>query len=342
MSHHERSYKRLPGKYKKFYSIRTLWQAPDHLLSVDTTLSAEYYKRFYYNDIQALLVVRTDTGQLWNALFGVFALPPGLLAAIAFANDNPAGAGVGSIIAVLFLILLVVNIVRGPTCVTLLQTAVQIEKLLSLGRLKTANRALDRIRPQIETAQGPLAVPVRSAVEARVAEAAVAATALAPVRPAVSQTSAPAGPISLLWHRLLFGLLVLGGGAVALLPVLHRPAPAVVAGFLFLAATAMVIVALVRQQGAGLRTSLRAATWVALGLVVVDGIESYVVYLIAAARHPEHAFNQWELFKVTAQMHAIDHPVMFCFNLLFAVTSIGIGLLGLVFARGGGRSGTAR
>jgi hypothetical protein len=337
MSHDERPYQRLPGKYKKFYSVRTLWQGADHLLSVDATLSAEYYKRFYYKDIQAVLVRRTDTGRLWNVLFGLFALVPGLLAALAVANDKPAGAGVGTIIAVLFLILLVLNIVRGPTCETLLQTAVQVEKLPSLGRLKAAKRALDRIRPRIEAAQGPLAVAPRAATGV-----ATATTPVGSVRLAVSQTSAPAAPISLLWHRLLFGLLVLGGSATGLLLVVHHPAPGFVAGLLFLGATAMVVGALVRQQGAGLATSLKVATWSALALVLVEGIKSYVFYFVAAVRHPQYAFKQWELIKAAMGMDVVDHPAIMGCNLVIAATSIGIGVLGLVSTRGRGRSGTDR
>ena len=49
---------------------------------------------------------------------------------------------------------LLLNLLLGPTCVCYLRTAVQIDRLAAIRRVRRAERALDRLRPLIEAAQG--------------------------------------------------------------------------------------------------------------------------------------------------------------------------------------------
>jgi len=323
-----RPYKKLPGKYSRFYTVRTMWQAADHLLSVEASLTSEHYRRFYFKDIQALVVRQTNVGKIWNALLGGAALVPGLLAAFAVADGNDAGAGLGAVFAAFFLLLLVINVLRGPTCETHVQTAAQFEKIPSLWRWRTAVRALARLRPLIEAVQGPLAVPARFAAgepgmarpDTQARSKSFAAQALKPLP-------------SLLWHRTLFGLILLAGGAFLLLPVLGDPAPAVAAEVLLTGALGVVIVAMVRQQGSRLTPSLKTATWLALGLVLLEGIRGSVFFMLAAVRNPLVAHKHWELVQAMVRMYAMDHPVVTGVNLLMAAAGIGIGAMGLAVSR---------
>ncbi len=79
------TYQRLPGKKKGFLiGHHTLWQGPDHLLQIYSRLGVEDYKRFYFNDIQAIITRKTGTGRIQNIVIGalagllrLFAVTPG-------------------------------------------------------------------------------------------------------------------------------------------------------------------------------------------------------------------------------------------------------------------------
>ncbi len=78
-----KDYTRLPGRGLRYGGFRlfsraicTLWMGADHLLLVDRTGYTESYKRFYFADIQAIVVRRTsfsnyDHGSDWKPCFGI-------------------------------------------------------------------------------------------------------------------------------------------------------------------------------------------------------------------------------------------------------------------------------
>jgi len=161
MSKTVREYQRLPGRKRRFFGCNTLWLGKDHLLHIDSNVFAENYKRLYYSDIQAIITRKTDRGRNTNIVLGVFAG----LAALAHFGLRDAGAFVGGIIASLLLLGLVINWLRGPTCLCYVHTAVQRQRLPSLSRLRIAERAVNRLTPLVERAQGRLP-PVVSREEA--------------------------------------------------------------------------------------------------------------------------------------------------------------------------------
>jgi hypothetical protein len=135
-----------------------LWMGRDHLLSVSYQWYAETYKRFYYRDIRAITLCKTAAGRAINlAAAGLLAA----LALLAAAGQQWWGWGVtgwtvNGFVSIPFALILLANTLLGPTCVARLQTAVHDETLPSLGRLWTARRALRKLRPRIEEAQGAL------------------------------------------------------------------------------------------------------------------------------------------------------------------------------------------
>jgi hypothetical protein len=167
----EKEYQRLPPLLSRrrkqgLISVTTtrsrLWLGSDHLLCVDSIWYSEDYKRFYFRDIQAIVIRRTDKGRIVNAVFGVLAVPP-LIAAL---TTSGGWLVFWFIVAAFFLLLLLLNTLYGPTCVTHLRTAVQTEELASLGRLPRARKVLARLRPLIAQAQGelnPAEIPARMA-----------------------------------------------------------------------------------------------------------------------------------------------------------------------------------
>jgi hypothetical protein len=153
MTRKSKEYQKLPGTKKGLLFGRyTLWQGADHILHVYSRLGVEDYKRFYFNDIQAVVIRKTPVGQIQNALLGSFAL----LFTFATLTFNGGWSVFCEIAAGIMMVSLLVNFFRGPTCETRLMTAVQTEKMNSLHRLKNAFKAMDRLRPDIHSVQGKL------------------------------------------------------------------------------------------------------------------------------------------------------------------------------------------
>jgi len=131
----------------------SLWLGKDHLLCIDTSGYTENYKRFYYRDIQALIVRKTERYKWWGIATGVMAA--GCLSAAALTNEVVLKYILG-IVGGLFGLFFMINLGLGPTCNCQLQTAVQIEELPSLNRLRRWRKAMGRLRPLIAAAQGTL------------------------------------------------------------------------------------------------------------------------------------------------------------------------------------------
>jgi hypothetical protein len=136
-----------------FASASSLWLADDHLLCIDSNGYAESYRRFYFRDIQALILQRTARGEILSAILGFIALlfvVFCLLATVLWVRIL-----FGSI-AAFFGLCVLANWLCGPTCKCLLRTAVQEEELPSLRRVKWARRAMARLSELIAGAQGGL------------------------------------------------------------------------------------------------------------------------------------------------------------------------------------------
>ncbi|MGA9780158.1 MAG: hypothetical protein WBS33_18005 [Verrucomicrobiia bacterium] len=145
-------------------SRTSLWLGKDHLLCVDSSGYSETYKRFYFRDIQAISIQRTERRQWWTIILGFIAFIFFILTVISPPKTSPAQWSGGEIagalclggVTGLFLLLLLINLSFGPTCLCHLRTAVQIEELPSLNRLRRARKARARLRPLIVAAQGEL------------------------------------------------------------------------------------------------------------------------------------------------------------------------------------------
>ena len=134
-------------------SRSSLWLGKDHLLSVDTSGYTETYKRFYFRDVQAILVRQTN---YWIVVGVVFAGAAALSAAVAIGSDNAIVAWVFGSLAGLCAAGLLFDLAAGPTCSAHLKTAVQVEALPSLSRVRQSRKVLARLRPLFAQAQGHL------------------------------------------------------------------------------------------------------------------------------------------------------------------------------------------
>lgn len=150
-----RPYKRLPGRSNGLLNSSTLWEADDHLLLVESHRVTESYKRFFYRDIQAVVICQTKGGLVISIVLGVFTA---LFCVLAITSEAEPRIAFG-VVAAFLLLLTLINHFRGPTCRTTLQTAVQTQELLSLNRLRNARKVLLRIQPKIANAQQAVSSP---------------------------------------------------------------------------------------------------------------------------------------------------------------------------------------
>jgi hypothetical protein len=134
-----------------FMSRTSLWLGADHLLFVESNGYTEAYKRFYFRDIQALVVQKTQKAAIINA---VLAIPLVLILPFALGTQALGLKIFLFSLAGLFALILLVNLLLGRTCRCFLRTAVQIEQLPPLDRLGRAQKVFARLRPLIAAAQG--------------------------------------------------------------------------------------------------------------------------------------------------------------------------------------------
>lgn len=145
--------RRKPGFAVISVTRANLWLGKDHLLSVETEGYNERYKRFYFRDIQALIVRRTNRALVIGLITGMLTALFGVFAAVSSAVEGRWFFGIlTAVCAIPFLL----NLAYGPTCASQLRTAVQTEDVPSLSRVRRVRKVLRRIRPLIAEAQGQI------------------------------------------------------------------------------------------------------------------------------------------------------------------------------------------
>jgi hypothetical protein len=322
MTAEKSSYRRLPGKKKCFLiGHHTLWQGSDHLLQIYSRFGAEDYKRYYFDDIQAIITRKTGSGRIQNivlaALSGLFCL---------FAVTSGGGWSLfHAIIAAAIGLVLLINVLRGPTCETVLLTAVQAEKLHSLHRLKKTEPVMNRLRSIIERRQGRInparfdQQPLSSSGPRSVGSAGSA------IRRSPIAQKPERGRV----HLCLFALLVADGLIAVIGFMLTHVALTLLGSAVTMLLGICVVVALVKQHESNLKRPLRTLTWLALGYVCFSFIAGYIASMGIAFRHPEILRNQWELFKLFSSATPWESPLIMTVNIIAISGAAVIGIPGL-------------
>lgn len=158
------------AKKKGNFSLTSLHMGETHLLYVRHESIAESYKRFYYDEICALITVKTAVGLWLNIILGVGACS---LAVVALINWNsPIGSGpsiAAGISALILFGLLLHFTLQGATCQTVIQTAVNREVISCLDRIKKTEAILRLIGERITQVQGPMGTVESSAADTTLA-----------------------------------------------------------------------------------------------------------------------------------------------------------------------------
>lgn len=190
---------RARGQFAIVFANRScLWLADDHLLQVETNGFTEFYKRFYFRDIQTITFQQTNRYRWLTGITGGITLLFLLLTIVAlpkvaptqWAADEIGGGLVLGVITTIAGALMAVNLFRGPTCRCFLRTAVQIEELSSLSRVRRTRKILNQIRPLITAAQGQLAADEISARLREIINAPNPVQSLSPVAPSADPPAA--------------------------------------------------------------------------------------------------------------------------------------------------------
>jgi hypothetical protein len=151
----KKDYQRLPGegrKKRRFFGFTRLYLGKDHLLRVQNSAYTEDYRRFYFRDIQSIVIGINTRRERLCAGFVIAAL---FLLLFAFWKGGYWSVFF-MILASLFLLNALINWRRGPTCTCRIHTAASREELPSIGRLKNAMQVIAILKPLIAESQGRL------------------------------------------------------------------------------------------------------------------------------------------------------------------------------------------
>lgn len=296
MNQEKENYRRLPGRSRSYTSLfdpnrYQLWLGEDHLLHLSRTYFAENYKRFYLKDIQSLILTRTAAGRAVNAILIILTGLFGLLAlSLWISETGPRGLIIFlTIVAAFFGVLLVINTLLGPTCRCQLNTAVQIEPLPSLGRVRSAQKALAILKREIDFVQGTLTPEDLELTS----EEQTIQQASAHVRPHGSTLSGEAEPVrheSGTTHVIFFSLLVALALSTSIDIVAQHRIKNMFDMILGLATLVFAIAALVKQRNSDMPQQLKTTTWVVLGVLVISNFVATMIGAVYAGMHPEQ-FN---------------------------------------------------
>jgi hypothetical protein len=277
-------YQALPGRSVALAGYHRLYQGPDHLLLAANTGYSQNYRKFYFRDIQAIVVLQNQVRLVWNWIWGglLFCDLAGWLVVLAAVSSVQTGWLIFSVVVTFLLALpLLINMLLGPTCTCYLQTAVQIEPLPCLRRLRTADRVLRQIQPLLESAQGSLSSEDLQLLNPAAAPPVSGPSAVASP-PRAGQVLRP-GDRRL--HRLLSWLL-LADLPITLLALTGPRWTHIPSMILFSGTCIVAIIAAVRQRGTDLPIALRFLPWMTLGiggLSQAAGL-SYGIYLGAQGK----------------------------------------------------------
>lgn len=324
MARKAKRYRKL-AKTGGLFAYYSLWQGPDHLLSAETAMASEDYRRFYFHEIQAIIVQKTGMQHVYSLLFGL----PGVLALMVatLGDTTPQPWLIFSFLAGL---LLAINLFRGPTCVCHIRTAVQNVRIRALVRMRRLNKVLDQVQPLIAEAQANLprlapgdTAPAGASHMTRPPERGAGSAPTMPVTDAVSTRL----------HRILFGALVIQALLAGIEFYVSNLVYGIFATLFVMGVMILTVVALARQADSGINAAAKRFTWAALALVCLEVAAGYATSIWSYATHPELLENHWDLYEHLILLSPRDHVWLTGLSLTIIVAALGLGLGGLVSLR---------
>jgi hypothetical protein len=149
-------YRKLPGHRRGFIRGFSVWIGPDHLLAVNSMRFREEYKRYYFRDIQAIVIAESRRFHISTrtALIGYL----WLIAFVATFRLNYGPSVMGGFGIALVLAWIYISATCSCTC--RIHTAVSQDRLPSIYRIWTSRKFLRAVEAEIAKVQGALARPL--------------------------------------------------------------------------------------------------------------------------------------------------------------------------------------
>lgn len=332
-------YKRLAGSRRGYGKWHTLWLGDDHLLSVESTGYSEEYKRYYLKDIQAITSRRSAGGKVLNGIFGTM-VAISLLAGIGgYENGLTPVSVFAGIFGGFFLLLLLWNLFRGPTCRCHIRTPVGIDELPALDRVRSVKKALERVRPLIGQLQGEVSRKAITELTGKAKDEPPAypgGVAVKAVRPAGPAGENPVSTYQGGMHRGVFLLLIADAG-VTFLQTFHNSKSLVfLSTFVCLAFFCLAIISLVRQHNHPVSEPAKWLTWGGVATMVSGSAIGYFFMIFVNIEKFKGVTSQEQIFDFYAAIEPAKHPSYAAFLIIYAAIAAVIGISGL-FALGRGQ-----
>jgi hypothetical protein len=311
-----REYKRLPGRYRSSTGQRTLWLGADHLLAVDRIYFEERYRRFYFSDIQALIVQSTIRWHVTTLILIVLTLTLLTPGWFFWQKDEYEIAFIAILPAIFLFIVLVVNLIKGKSCRCLIQMKVGVHDLPSIRRVRQAGKILKRINPLVQTAQKGLQVSDQTIPVA--------------TKTVGKKKVEPLQTYSGRWHLSLY--IVLIGDLVGSVWHFLSPGKVLFIGNIFLGIAVLLlsIAGLVAQFNTRLPDSLRVSTWTIFGTSIAFMIVGYFyVMFFFMMKDPALLADQSRHFEVLSSLQLLEHPFLATITAIYVVVGLFCSVVGL-------------
>ncbi len=299
----EPQYRRMPGRSGLFVRD-SLWMSAGHLLSVRRNPFSESYRRFYFTDIQAIVI--TDLRDLWAPYGYAAAAFLIVTAATLVYTRHPVWGGLCTIVALAAFIVSR----HSADCACYLQTSVSSELLPSLRKRVDAGKAVALLKAEIEKVQGSVSGEVFEAVpiDSR-------ASRLAKAKPALRHCS---GQV----HWIAFALILVWGAitSLSLKGAVSLPL-GIAAGALSTVVLLLLILAAIQQRNSDLALSVRRLVYVGLAFYIASGLISFAVSINIA----------WRLGNgVKGSATIMNNPAFKAFQLIDLIAFSALGCTGLI------------
>lgn len=316
------SYKRLPGRGSKsgflhsFGGSCSLWLTDDHLLLIENNGISESYRRFYFRDIQAIVIQKTNYARNFNYI-AVFILFVTAIISLSHILGNGFLNSAVMFIFFISLISLALNYFMGVTCICRIITAVQDEEIPSLKRLRNAVK----VKKVIDN--------VCSALQGILSEEDIL-TRPVPVRQATSHSNISniLKPFIGKYHTLTFTIVLVQGIFLGLDIINHYFIYNYIQIVLGSASSIFIIIALLKQQGSDAPVMIKTLMWTT---IVFIGLSTLMIFGIKMPFMMEKAMiSQYDMYKSLANISPYDsNAIYWCFVISFIGYTV-LGATGLL------------
>ena len=220
-------------------------------------------------------------------------------------------------------------LIWGANCESHIKTAVQIERLPALCRLRRSERAIYLLLQKIDSAQGRLS---REAIIGNLERNKSEALKTHRHVPFIQAT--PFKEEKGLFHTVLFILLSLYGIQLVADMFYNHMAFTIIETSFSLLILACAVVALVRQHDSDLSSEIKKTTWASMIYIFLDFIIGIIMtfYLMFSSLFDQKAINsEWDMMKMASELSPFESPFILGIYLFTASGALVLGTLGLHF-----------